>query len=95
MSSIGLASLWSDRKATKRASYWYRFVTASAFDRANVDRIFKTCFATKRAGMGMGLSICRSILESPGGRISAARNADGPGSTIHFVLPIAMEPIGE
>jgi hypothetical protein len=30
-----------------------------------------------------------------GGRISAAKNVDGPGSTFHFVLPIAMEPTGE
>jgi hypothetical protein len=55
MSSIGLASLWSDRKATKRASYWYRFVTpASAFDRANVDRIFQDLFCDEARRHGDG-----------------------------------------
>jgi PAS domain S-box-containing protein len=56
----------------------------------NVDRIFKAFFTTKPMGMGLGLSISRSIIEAHGGRIWAELN-DGPGLTVQFTLPIETE----
>lgn len=52
------------------------------------DRLFSSFFTTNPQGMGMGLSISRSIIEAHGGRLWAVPN-DGPGSTFKFAVPAA------
>jgi PAS domain S-box-containing protein len=49
-------------------------------------RIFDPFYTTKSTGMGMGLAICRSIIENHGGNIWATVN-EGPGVSFHFTLP--------
>ena len=51
------------------------------------DRLFDAFYTTKPGGMGMGLSICRSIVEAHRGRIWASRSAS-PGATVQFTLPV-------
>ena len=64
--------------------------TATGINPSSVDQVFKPLFTTKASGMGMGLSICHSIIESHNGRIWVSA---GPkrGTIFKFVLP-AIEP---
>jgi signal transduction histidine kinase len=61
--------------------------TGAGIDPQDVDRIFNPRFTTKSRGMGMGLSICRSIIESHDGRLWAAPNTP-EGAVFQFILPV-------
>jgi len=54
----------------------------------DANKLFDTFFTTKKKGMGMGLAICRSIIEAHEGKIWATKNQDR-GATFHFTLPLS------
>ncbi len=58
------------------------------FEPQSLDRLFQTFYTTKEDGMGIGLSVSRSIIENHRGRMWATPN-DGPGITFSFSIPCA------
>jgi PAS domain S-box-containing protein len=63
------------------------------FESGAAERLFEAFYTTKRGGMGIGLSVSRSIIESHHGRLWAAPN-DGPGATFGFSLPLDLQAAG-
>jgi signal transduction histidine kinase len=62
------------------------------FDPAMSNRLFESFYTTKSEGMGIGLSVSRSIIEAHQGRLWATTN-DGPGATFAFAIPCAMQRV--
>ena len=60
--------------------------TGVGFEPQGMDRLFDAFYTTKSSGMGIGLSVSRSIIESHKGRLWATPN-DGPGATFSFSIP--------
>jgi hypothetical protein len=54
---------------------------------ADSEKVYEAFYTTKEKGMGMGLSICRSIVEAHGGRLGTTPS-QGPGTTFFFTLPL-------
>jgi C4-dicarboxylate-specific signal transduction histidine kinase len=62
--------------------------TGCGIEQAYLERIFDPFFTTKSHGMGLGLSICQSIVKAHGGKLSASRRSPF-GTTFHLILPNA------
>ena len=58
-------------------------------------RLFSKFVTKSFQGTGLGLFICKGIIETHGGRIWAENNEDGKGATFTFTLPALEEPINE
>jgi signal transduction histidine kinase len=65
-----------------------------SFPPQTADKLFQAFYTTKTDGMGIGLSISRSIIEAHQGRLWAAPN-DGPGATFSFAIPCTLEGLAD
>jgi two-component system sensor kinase FixL len=83
----------ADRRVVVGSRSDGRFVEVSVIDRGAgfngaEDHAFDAFYTTKRSGMGLGLSIAKSIVQAHDGVVRAANNRDG-GATVSFRLPLA------
>jgi PAS domain S-box-containing protein len=68
--------------------------TGVGITQQGMERLFESFYTTKSDGMGMGLSVSRSIIERHSGRLQAAPN-DGPGATFSFSIPCEFDHFAE
>jgi signal transduction histidine kinase len=61
--------------------------TGPGLTRESIEHLFDAFYTTKPGSIGMGLSICRSIIEAHGGQIWATANTSGGGAAFQFTLP--------
>ena len=66
--------------------------SGTGLDPEQTDRTFEPFFTTKPGGIGLGLSISRSIIESHGGRLRAVPNSGGPSSSSHCKVLVMTIP---
>ena len=71
------------------------FDSGAGFSTDEMDRVFEAFYTTKPQGMGIGLSISRSIVQAHYGRLWAERNKDASGITVHFTVPVRDGFAGE
>lgn len=86
---------WSNREitviveSTERQTVRFAVVDEGVeSDEVDLDRMFDAFYSKKATGLGMGLAICRTIVESHEGELTATAN-QGPGLTLSFELPVA------
>jgi PAS domain S-box-containing protein len=98
-SAEAMAASSRARRINIRCSAEEQLVSVSVSDTGHgisideLDRVFEAFYSTKADGIGMGLSICRSIVEAHGGRIWASAAENGIGGLFTFTLPMS-EGIG-
>ncbi len=68
--------------------------SGTGFVEGVAEHLFDPFFSTKKDGMGMGLSICRTIVEAHGSELRASNNPMG-GASFRFTLPTSVQPQGE
>ena len=68
--------------------------SGAGFTPQTADKIFEAFYTTKTDGMGIGLSVSRSIIEAHQGRLWATPN-DGPGATFSFAIPCTAEGLAD
>jgi C4-dicarboxylate-specific signal transduction histidine kinase len=82
---------------TEREEHGVRLAVRDAgvgVDRQNMDKLFDAFYTTKNGGMGVGLSVSRSIVESHHGRLWAEPN-EGPGATFSFFIPCSPMSVAD
>jgi len=68
--------------------------TGPGFDAVSAEKVFTPFYTTKTTGLGMGLSICRSIIEAHGGRLWVNADPSG-GARVQFTLPVSLPTVAD
>jgi phosphoglycerate-specific signal transduction histidine kinase len=79
---------WIAPRAGRRARRGARF--GPGLDPASLEHLFNAFYTTKSGGMGMGLAICRSIIEAHEGQLWASAN-EPRGAVFQFTLPLQQD----